>query len=166
MNKESIIKSLGLLPHPEGGYYKETYRSEGEISNADLGGSYSGNRNYSTAIYFMLTEDTFSAFHKINQDEFWHFHMGDPIEFHTINEQGEHSILTIGNDIVNGELPQHCVAGGDWFAARVSGSQGYALVSCTVSPGFDFRDFVLPTANELIQKFPQHEKVIKEFTRT
>ena len=166
MNKEEIIQKLGLLPHPEGGYYKEMYRSEGVISNADLGSEYEGDRNYSTAIYFMLTSDTFSAFHKINQDEFWFFHSGDPVEFHTIKQNGEHSVIKIGNDIANGESPQHCVYGGDWFAAKVDGENGFALVSCTVSPGSGFRDFVLPSGEELIKEFPQHEKLIKEFTRS
>ena len=85
MTKEDIIKALDLSPHPEGGFYKETYRATGVIDKANLPENYGGERNYSTAIYFMLTSDTFSAFHKINQDEFWHFHQGAPISFACLN---------------------------------------------------------------------------------
>lgn len=165
MNRiQEIIKSLDLQPHPEGGYYKETYRSEGIINTDSLDKNYSGERNYSTSIYFLLTSEDFSAFHKINQDEIWYFHEGSSIQLHTISEDGNHQQFTIGNDITKNESPQLIVPGNHWFAAKVNNVDSYALVSCSVSPGFDFSDFILPTRKELNDLFPQHKKLISEFT--
>ncbi|MAN27098.1 MULTISPECIES: cupin domain-containing protein [Mesonia] len=161
---QSIIKKLALEPHPEGGYFKETYRSEGEISENQLPDVFKGNRNYSTCIYFLLTSETFSAFHKINQEEIWHFYKGDAIQLVMISEEGELSEVIIGNDIENGELPQFVVPKHYWFAAKVIQPESYALTGCTVAPGFDFKDFTLPTRQELIDKFPQHQDLITKFT--
>lgn len=164
-SKEQLVEMLQLLPHPEGGFYKETYRSEHSIPNAVLAGKHEGDRSYGTGIYFMLTGDTFSAFHRIEQDELWFFHQGTTIELHMISPEGEHSIHLIGNDIVKGEQPQLLVPATYWFAARVLDNNEFALVSCTVSPGFDFRDFILPSKEELTKEFPQHAAVIAQFTR-
>ena len=161
---EEIIKSLDLLPHPEGGYYKETYRSLGNINTNSLDVSYNGKRNYSTCIYFLLTSDGFSAFHKIKQDEIWHFHEGSPIKLHTISEQGIHQEYMIGTDFSKEQKPQLVVKGNHWFAASINEENSYALVSCTVSPGFDFSDFILPSRSELVAKFPQYEKIITNYT--
>lgn len=163
--KKELIDALNLEPHPEGGYYKETYRSENKIPNSELGSAYIGDRNYGTGIYFLLTGDTFSAFHRIKQDELWFFHLGAPIDLHMISPEGKHSKHTIGNDIINGEHPQLIVPGGYWFAAKVSNQKEYSLASCTVSPGFDFSDFEMPTRHELCELFPQHKAIITEFTR-
>jgi len=165
MNKiEDIIKKLDLKPHPEGGYFKETYRSLGEINKDSLHIDYNGKRNYSTCIYFLLTSETFSAFHKIKQDEIWHFYDGSPITLHTISKTGDHLEHTIGRDFNKGEIPQLVVPGNHWFAASVINKNDYSLVGCTVSPGFDFSDFELPTSKELIAKFPSHKNLITEFT--
>jgi len=162
---EELVSQLNLEPHPEGGFFRETYRSNSLVPNTVLGESYEGDRNYGTGIYFLLTADTFSAFHQIEQDELWFFHQGDPIELHVVSPGGKHEKFIIGNDLKNGESPQVVVPGKSWFAARVEGSGAYALVSCTVSPGFDFRDFVLPSCQELCKMYPQHEKLITQFTR-
>ncbi len=159
-----IIKELDLKPHPEGGYFKETYRSEGKINEDSLYSNYNGKRNYATCIYFLLTSDTFSAFHKIKQDEIWHFYEGSPISLHTISENGNHSEYIIGCDFDKGQTPQLVVPGGHFFGARVINKSGYALVGCTVSPGFDFSDFELPSRKELISKFPQYQELITELT--
>ncbi|MDT7833375.1 cupin domain-containing protein [Flavobacteriaceae bacterium S356] len=164
MNAMTIIKELGLLEHPEGGYFKETYRSTGEISNVELGQKYKGDRNYSTGIYFLLTSEKFSAFHKINQDEMWHFYKGAPLLLHMISKEGEYTSVIIGNDFDKGEVPQYVVKGGDWFAAEVIGDNTYTLVGCTVAPGFDFADFVLPERKELAKQFPQHQEIITKLT--
>lgn len=164
-DKDTIIEQLGLQQHPEGGYFKETYRSEAQIKNAHLPGNYEGDRHVSTAIYFMLTSDMFSAFHKIEQDELWHFHFGSAIELHTISPAGKHEIHLIGNNMLNGECPQLIVPGNYWFAAKVIDPDSYSLVSCTVAPGFDFRDFILPQRETLVKLFPEHKEVIAEFTR-
>lgn len=162
---EEIIKKLDLKPHPEGGYFKETYRSKGEISQECLHSNYNGKRNYSTCIYFLLTSDMFSAFHKIKQDEIWHFYKGSPIDLHTISETGTHSEFTIGSDIDKGQTPQLIVPANHWFAARVLNENDYALVGCTVSPGFNFDDFELAGRHDLISKFPQHQQIITKLTR-
>jgi len=161
---EKIIQDLGLQPHPEGGYFKETYRSSGEIDEHSLGDAYEGNRNFSTGIYFLLTSDTFSAFHKINQDEIWHFYDGSPVRIHMISESGRYSSVVVGRNFTKGEVPQFVVPGGHWFAAKVENDMHYSLVGCTVSPGFDFRDFVLPDRQELISKFPEHSDLITSLT--
>jgi predicted cupin superfamily sugar epimerase len=163
--KQELINTLELISHPEGGYYKETYRSEGSISKNALPDDYSGDRSYSTGIYFMLTADTFSAFHKINQDEMWHFYDGSPIELHMITADGEYSCVYIGRDIKNGEHLQYVVPGGVWFASRVKDNAEYSLLGCTVSPGFDFADFILPNTTEMTALFPQHSEIISELTR-
>lgn len=166
MNRiQEIIDSLDLKPHPEGGYFKETYRSEGENAASQLPKAYKGSRNYSTCIYFLLTSDVFSAFHRIRQDEAWHFHEGSTILLHTISDNGEHQEHYIGNNLAKGERPQLMVSGGDWFAAKVIEEESYAMVSCTVAPGFDFDDFELANRTKLVKQFPQHKALIEAFSR-
>jgi uncharacterized protein len=162
---EKIISYLELKPHPEGGYFKETYRSEGEINQNSLNPEYNGKRNYSTCIYFLLTSDSFSALHRIKQDEIWHFYDGSPIKLHVISESGTHTEYIIGNDIANGQVPQLVVPGRHWFGAEVLNKNGYSLVGCTVSPGFNFEDFELPTRKELISLFPKHAEIITKLTK-
>lgn len=164
-NVQDIISSLELMPHPEGGYYRETFRSETTISQKELGPAYSGDRSTSTMIYFLLTADTFSAFHRILQDEAWHFYAGDAITLHTIDPSGKHIKHLIGADFAKGEVPQLMVKGGDWFAASISKPGGYALVGCTVSPGFDFQDFELADREKLSSQFPAHSDLIECYTR-
>jgi len=162
---EQIIRSLDLKPHPEGGFFRETYRSEGVIESDNLNSNYTGDRNYSTCIYFLLTSDVFSAFHRINQDEIWHFYDGSPLHLHLISGDGVYSKTVIGRDIIRGEVPQFVVPGGSWFAATVINRDDYSLIGCTVAPGFDFRDFELPAREELISLFPQYKIIITELTR-
>ena len=161
---KQIIEKLELEPHPEGGYFRETYRSKGDISQENLGTEFNSSRNYSTCIFFLLTSESFSAFHRIKQDEIWHFYDGSPIRLHTISEGGDHNEYVIGKDILNGEQPQLVVNAGDWFAAEVINEDDFSLVGCTVSPGFSFEDFELPARKELISIFPQHKDLITEFT--
>ena len=161
---DQIIEALDLKPHPEGGYFKETYRSKGQINSDSLHSGYKGSRNYATCIYFLLTSDSFSAFHRIKQDEIWHFYTGSPIRLHTISEQGKHNQQHIGSDFSKGEIPQCIVKGGDWFAAEVIHPDSYTLVGCTVSPGFSFEDFELPSRDTLLDRFPQHQELITRLT--
>lgn len=153
-----LIQKLELQPHPEGGWYRETYRSEG---SAEIEGI--GIRNYSTCIYFLLTEDTFSAFHRIKQDEIWHFYAGEPLRLHVIEADGTYRMQVVGNRDLKSEVPQLVVPAGAWFAAEVV--SGYALVGCTVAPGFDFSDFELAKREVLIREFPEHEGVIRRLSR-
>jgi predicted cupin superfamily sugar epimerase len=166
MNRlDQIILKLDLKPHPEGGFFKETYRSEGVINSESLNPDYEGERSYSTCIYFLLTSEDFSAFHCIRQDEIWHFYDGSPICLHVITEDGAYSKTVVGKDIGQGQFPQIVVKGGSWFAADVKNSEDYSLIGCTVSPGFDFRDFQLAQCSDLISKFPQHREIITKLTR-
>lgn len=161
---EDLIDTLELQPHPEGGFFKETYRSTGKINKESLAPEYNGKRNYSTCIYFLMTSNNFSSFHKVNQDEIWHFYDGSPIRLHVISDKGAYSEYKIGRDFSRGEAPQLVVPGGYWFAAEVSENDSYSLVGCTVAPGFDFADFTLPSRDELISKYPQHKKLIGRLT--
>lgn len=163
MNAQDWIEHLQLLPHPEGGFYKETYRSEGLLKvdaapKAKL-------RNYSTGIYFLLVDDNFSAFHRIESDEMWHYYAGGILELFEIDENGILNRTLIGNDIHAGAVPQYVVKAGNWFASRVLGQQGFVLVGCTVSPGFDFEDFEMAERTSLIKAYPHHINVITELTR-
>lgn len=163
-NVNELVNLLDLQPHPEGGFFKETYRSTGEINQESLDASYNGKRNYSTCIYFLLTSDNFSAFHRIKQDEIWHFYDGSTIKLHVIANNGDYTNYNIGIDIANGEVPQAVVEGGSWFAAEVLTKDSYSLVGCTVAPGFDFQDFELKSGKELVSLFPQHENLILRLT--
>jgi predicted cupin superfamily sugar epimerase len=160
-----ILTALDLAPHPEGGFYKETYRSEGFIKKDSLSAVYSEKRNYATSIYFVITSASFSAFHKIHQEEIWHFYLGSSITIHLISPEGEYSAVILGNDILNGEVPQYVVKGEWWFAVTVNEVDNYALTGCTVAPGFDFDDFILPKRKELLEIFPHLSKEITPLTR-
>lgn len=166
MKINDIIEKFDLNQHPEGGYFKETYRSSGSIANENLSADFTGDRNYSTGIYFLLTSDSFSAFHKINQDEMWHFYLGTTLKLHMISPEGEYSYVLIGNNIIDNEVPQFVVPAQFWFAAEVLEENSYAFTGCTVAPGFDFKDFVLPVRKELIDLFPQHEEIITRLTHS
>lgn len=166
MKREDVlIQELELKSHPEGGFYKETYRSSGIIMNSSLPENYRGNRNFSTSIYFLLSSNDFSAFHRINQDETWHFYEGSSITIHQISPEGIYSSIVLGNDILEKEVYQYTVKGGFWFGATVNKKNSYTLVGCAVAPGFDFNDFELATRNKLQKKFPNHKKIIEELTR-
>lgn len=162
---KDIISRLDLLPHPEGGYYKETYRSEGQIKSDSLPSNMKGSRSYCTGIYFLLTSDNFSSFHRIKQDEMWHFYSGSTLLVHVISPEGEYSQIKLGTNLEEGETPQAVVKANSWFGASLKHSDNYALVGCTVSPGFDFMDFELAKYESLANKFPQHSSIIKLLTR-
>ncbi|MGY5354684.1 cupin domain-containing protein [Wenyingzhuangia sp. IMCC45467] len=160
-----LIDKLELIQHPEGGYFKETHRSAGKISQSSLPNKFNSDRNYYTSIYFLLTSDDFSAFHKINQEETWYFHEGAPVKIHQISPSGDYSFIMLGNDVLKGQQFQYTVPAEHWFGATVEQENSYTLVGCAVSPGFDFDDFVLAKREELIQLFPIHEKTIIELSK-
>lgn len=162
---EQLIDLLNLQKHPEGGYFKETYRSEGVIPSEVLSNDIDGDRNYCTCIYFLLTSDNFSAFHQIKQDEMWHFYEGSPLIVHMIDTEGNYSFQKIGLDFENGQVPQFVVPKEVWFASEVAEPDSYSLVGCTVSPGFDFKDFELADKKFLTDEFPKHSKIIERLTR-
>ena len=154
------IENLKLQAHPEGGYFKETYRAEDTVLN-----KYGKNRSASTGIYFLITSANFSAFHKIESDEMWHFYGGSPLVVYVLMPDGELNILQIGNDLEKGQTPQAIVPAGCWFASRVEVFNSYSFVGCTVAPGFDFQDFVLANRQELTAEYPKHKEIIQELTR-
>lgn len=163
MDSAYWINSLGLLPHPEGGYYKETYRSNEEITNNALPDRFSGNRSFATAIYFLLEEGNFSAFHKIKSDEIWHFYDGSPVLIHTIDNDGTLITYKLGNSPIDGVFPQITIPANTWFASESTGN--FSLVGCTVSPGFDFNDFEMANRKMLVNLFEKHRAIIEKFTR-
>lgn len=165
MTVETLVKELDLLPHPEGGYYKETYRSEGKVAQTCLPSDFKGARNMATAIYFLIDKGNFSALHKIKSDETWHFYYGDALEVIEINEQGILTITQLGTNILEGETFQYTVKANTWFGSRVSENGSFSLVGCTVYPGFDFNDFKLANREDLINLFPKHKNIIVELTR-
>jgi predicted cupin superfamily sugar epimerase len=160
------IETLGLIAHPEGGYYRETYRSGLSIPRDALPPRFTGPRLVSTAIYFLLDGENFSALHRLQSDEMWHFYAGGALTVHVIAASGSYSELQIGSDTEVGESLQAVVEASSWFASRVRDPESFALVGCTVAPGFDFEDFELGKRSELIKLYPQHRKLIEQLTRT
>jgi predicted cupin superfamily sugar epimerase len=159
------IKELGLIPLPEeGGLYKEIYRSDEVIPASALPERFGGNRTYSTSIYYLLQHPEFSAFHKINQDEIWHFYDGSPLTIHIIDNNGKYFTRKLGRELEKGEELQVVICAGWLFAAETE-IDSYSLIGCTVAPGFEFEDFQLPTREELLSNFPEHTNVIHRFTR-
>lgn len=161
---ENYINELHMSPHPEGGFFKETYRADGIIQHEALPPGYSGARSYSTGIYFLLDGKQFSALHKIKQDEMWHFYDGGTLLIHMISPDGEYSSIQLGLNISNGEVPQAVVPGGTYFGSEMASKSDFALVGCTVAPGFDFADFEMPSRETLLEKFPEHKKIIEKLT--
>lgn len=155
------VEKLKLQKHPEGGWFAETYRSEGCIPAQSLAQTHSGARSFSTAIYFLLESADFSAFHKIKSDEVWHFYTGSPIAVFSLNPKGELKKYLLG--VEHGF--QTVIKAGDWFAAKPLEEKSFSLVGCTVAPGFDFSDFELAKRRELCALFPQHKVLIEKFTR-
>jgi hypothetical protein len=165
MTVSQLINRYQLQPHPEGGWYKETYKSDEQIAANALPQRFSDNRAFSTAIYFLLEQGNFSAFHRIKSDECWHFYAGQPLEVYIIMHTGELAVISLGNDIANGQLFQYVVPANCWFASRPAAKSAFSFVGCTVAPGFDFADFELATANDLIEQHPQHTTIIKQLCR-
>ena len=162
---KDFIEHYKLLPHPEGGYYRETYRSAESIIHTALPQRFNGKRSFSTAIYFLLEKGNFSAFHRIKSDECWHFYAGACLLVHVIHENGNPETIKLGSNILNGETFQFVVPAGCWFASEPAEESSFSFVGCTVAPGFDFADFELAEADALSELYPQHEKIIRRLTR-
>jgi uncharacterized protein len=164
-NAQYWIDHLGLIPHPEGGHYCVTYKSQLTIDKTALPITFHGDRSASTAIYFLLQEKDFSAFHRIASDEVWHFYTGSSLIVHVIDPEGNAFELHLGDRPEAGEVFQAVVKAGCWFASRLKHGTGFALVGCTVAPGFDFADFELATGSELVRTYPAHQRLIEQLTR-
>lgn len=158
-----LVARLGLRPHPEGGFYRELYRAPLVLPRAALPSEFGGERAAATAIYFLVTADTFSALHRIASDEMWFFLGGDPLEVIVLDEDGGLEVKRIGP--VGDEEPFAVVAAGRVFGARVAAGGRWSLVSCVVAPGFDFADFELCERAVLCARFPRHAELIAALTR-
>lgn len=158
--KEYWVKNLELEHHPEGGYFKETYRSQREVEIEGI----EGKRNLTTGIYFLIDSMNFSAFHRIKSDEMWHYYAGDPLIVHMIDLNGKYFTQKIGPNLEEGEQLQFVVPANYWFASEVTKGGNYSLVGCTVSFGFDFNDFELADRS-LEERYPEHKKIIKRLIR-
>jgi predicted cupin superfamily sugar epimerase len=162
----TLIEKLRLLPHPEGGYYRETYRSADILPAAGLPTRYGAARAASTAIYFLLADDQRSTLHRLRSDEVWHFYAGSALLLSVIHPDGRLERITLGPDFDQGEAFQAVVPAGAWFGAEVSVAESYALVGCTVAPGFDFLDFETADRAALLTLYPGHRAVIQRLTRS
>ena len=165
MTVHQLIQQYNLQPHPEGGWYKETYKSGEYITGSALPERFGGSRAFSTAIYFLLEQGNFSAFHRIKSDECWHFYAGDPLLIYVMQLNGKLDIIHLGNDIEKGQVFQFVVPANCWFASTPAPGSHFCFVGCTVAPGFDFTDFELAKASSLSALFPQHIAIIEELCR-
>ncbi|MDD3294807.1 MAG: cupin domain-containing protein [Geobacteraceae bacterium] len=160
------IDRLGLVRHPEGVFYRETYRSEEMITAAALAARYGeGERAFSTAICFLLEGDDFSALHRLRSDELWHFYTGEPLYVHELDENGGYVRHQLGGAGEEGGMFQLVIKAGRWFGASLRNCGSFALVGCTVAPGFDFRDFEMGDRSKLLKRFPERETLIRQLTR-
>jgi len=163
-NAQYWIDHLNLTKHPEGGYYKEVYRSNEFVNKKSLPDRYNSFRSFYTSIYFLLESDEISAFHRIKSDEIWHFYEGASITIFAIAPDGTLTKTLIGNNPDKGDSLQLLIPKGFWFTAFHNNPQSYSLVGCSVSPGFDFDDFELAKRSELEKRFPQHKEIIRKYT--
>lgn len=161
---QDLIERLRLMPHPEGGFFRETYRAPLQLGAQALSPQFAGMRNASTAIYYLLAAGDRSRFHRIRSDEIWHFYQGDPLQVVEITEAGSISVTLLGNDIAAGQVSQHVVPAGRWFGACPAAGSRFSLVGCTVSPGFDFADFEMAERPALLSAYPQLQDWITRLT--
>ncbi len=158
------INQLELEKHPEGGYFKEVYRSDEHVIKKALPSRYIGDRSFSTSIYFLLKDRDFSCFHRLQTDEIWHFYQGTTLEIFVLHQKEGLSRHLMGQQAGAGEHLQITILRDQWFAARVVEPNSFSLVGCTMAPGFDFHDFELANRKQLISEFPQYSQLIKELT--
>ena len=160
-----IVERFALEPHPEGGFFREVHRSRLVIDHPALDASVQRRRSSGTFIYFLLAEGDFSAFHRVlASDEIWHLYAGGPLELHTIDADQRYAKRVLTTDLARGE-PALVIPAGWWQAARPAPGSAWVFCGCTVAPGFDFADFSMPPAAELVAACPAHERIIRELTR-
>ncbi|MDD5677455.1 MAG: cupin domain-containing protein [Kiritimatiellae bacterium] len=161
-----LIKKLALQPHPEGGYYREIYRSVEQIPAEALPARYRGARFFSTSIYYLLTGTQISTLHRLTSDEQWHFYDGGALLLAMIAPNGTARNVRLGRDHARGEQVQALIPAGTWMGAHLAKAsrRGYALIGCTVAPGFDFRDFTAGRRSDLLAQFPRQRKLITALT--
>jgi len=165
LTHQLLIAQYHLQTHPEGGYYCRTYASDELIPANALPQRFSADRSISTAIYFLLEGNQFSAFHRIKSDELWHFYSGIGLQIYVIHPDGRGELLKLGNDLTKGFSFQQVVKAGCWFASKPVNENGFSFVGCTVAPGFDFADFELAEKDRLLKEYPQHQEWIELLCR-
>jgi len=158
------IEKLSLTPHPEGGYYREIYRAPESVLKEALPERFEGSRPFSTSIFFLLKSGQVSRLHRLKSDEIWHFYEGCPVQIHIIHPDGVYSEIKLGRNSNADQVFQAVVPAGTWFGAEVLAAEGYALVGCTVAPGFNFADFELGRRDQLLSRFPRLADQIKKLT--
>lgn len=163
ISAEDLIKQFDMIKHPEGGYFRESYRSSQSIPQQALPSRYKGDRAYSTSIYFLLPPGAVSRMHRLCSDEIWHFYLGQPLELLQISPEGRMEKVLLGKDIASGEKLQHAVPAGYWFGARPLEDSGFSFVGCTVAPGFEYADFELADATALAHAFPSLSEEIRRY---
>jgi hypothetical protein len=166
-----IIASLGMQPHPERGYYVETYRAAAAVTApADLRREQPASRSAGTAIYFLVTRaQPATHLHRLLSDEIFHLYEGGPLDVLRLREEADGrrhgEVARLGLGLAAGERPQLVIPAGTWFAAELAAGASHCLIGCTVAPGFDFADFELAAGPELAQRFPAHAERIARMTR-
>jgi uncharacterized protein len=160
------IEQLGLEPHPEGGYFRETFRADESLAGDALPARYGGaSRSISTSIYYLLERGQRSRLHRLASDETWHFHAGDPVTVHLLDEAAGYRACVVGLELDRGHAPQLHIPSGTWFGATLDHSDaektaGFVLVGCTVAPGFAFEDFEIAARDPILRDYPQHADVL------
>jgi predicted cupin superfamily sugar epimerase len=165
MTADEIKRILHLIPHPEGGSYIQTYKAAEHIPAEALRDRHDGPRAVSTAIYYLLEPGTFSEMHSLRSDEVFHFYLGDPVEMLQLWSDGTSRIVQLGPDLAAGQMPQVVVPKGVWQGSRLVDGGRYALLGCTVAPGFEFADYDSGDRETLIGGYPEHRNLITALTR-
>ncbi|MBM4158449.1 MAG: cupin domain-containing protein [Ignavibacteria bacterium] len=159
-----LIRKLKLIKHPEGGYYSEVHRSAEIILPECLPRRYKTKRNYITSIFYMLEGTDYSAFHFLKTDELWHFYEGFPVTIYIINKDGKLTKIILGNNLYKGEKHFYVTQRGTWYALALNNPESYALLGCTLSPGFEYEDMKFGKKTDLIKKFPRHKLLIRKYS--
>jgi uncharacterized protein len=166
LTAQQIRDFLKLRPLPvEGGFFAESYRSELKLNGSALPPAYPGERAMATAIYYMLTPDTFSAMHRLKGDEVFHFYLGDPVEMLLLKPDMTAEAVLLGQDIASGMRLQHTVQAGTWQGSRIAPGGKYALMGTTMAPGFDPQDYEPGKRSELVALYPKYSPLIGFLTR-
>jgi predicted cupin superfamily sugar epimerase len=165
LTADKIMKALQLIPlEPEGGYFKEVYRSDEKIEKSALPKRFPGSRTLSTSIYYMLKKGMKSTAHRLKADEIWHFYLGGPLTLVEIEPDGKVRKTIMGHDLENGQVLQYVFRRGTVFGAYLSDKAEYALIGATVAPGFEYEDFEMPSKEDLLKEFPNAAEAIELLT--
>ncbi len=159
------IQKLGMERHTEGGFFKETYRTNSFIEKSQLPDEFPGKRHLATAIYFLLDKNDHSTFHRLKADEIWHYYAGSSLILYLLHPDGKMETIHLGTDLEAGEKPQAIIKNNTWFAAELKDKRTYGLYGCTTSPGFEYEDFEMGDKKQLLEKYPQHEAILSRLTR-